>query len=229
MMLNQLMVYTRLMVLVITACFVTACGPYLESKPELQVGSALPITVDMPDDEAQGAKGTVYYRTEGESNYRSKPLERRGSTLSAMLPTDNLRPNQIMLYYVAVDGAKKSYSLGSASNPYSTKFVSHKNWVRDSIRLDADYSDNHNSVTFRLTSQHAPIERAWLYYKRPGVRGEIKTEMDDSYGDYTVVIPKKHVQTGKWHYYVEARIENQNYRIPGRGQRSFEVTKAEKQ
>lgn len=196
-------------------------------EPFQAVGEPLAIEVSITHSPDELVTGTVHHRAPGEAAYRHTPMQVRGQQLWAMLPTDQLRPDDTIEYYLDVSKNGKLITLGSPARPYAVKVLDDAGMVRANIRAYTVASDTNNPVGIILAANRQPIDQPTAMYRMPGVPGDIRAPMEtDGRGNYHVFVPPPGVRAGTWHYAIEIPYRGQIFRVPRQGFRSFVVIDA---
>ncbi|MCZ6444720.1 MAG: hypothetical protein O6758_00900, partial [Planctomycetota bacterium] len=87
------------------------------------VGTALPVEVAVKHKDSEPVSGTVYHRMAGAGAYQATPMQLRAGQLWALLPTEDLQPQDTAEYYIDVNKAGRQYALGSPGSPFVVTFM----------------------------------------------------------------------------------------------------------
>lgn len=191
------------------------CGPSHSAVRMLEAGRTLHLTVELPDDEAAGATGTIYYSIPAlTGTYASRPLQLQGTNLVATLETQDLGPGQKVAYYFDVFARGEATSLGSAQKPYITEILDRSGLVQRSIRCGVTHTHADTPVVFTLDTGSYRASRAVVRYSPPDLTGVIEQVMKRKGGKWTAEVPANRVVPGAWTYRIETEIEGTTYTHP---------------
>ncbi len=193
-------------------------------QPYRAAGSELPIEVEVRGGDAGDMHGTVHYRRDGRGVFMTQPLELRANRLSAILPTADAHPEDVVEYYIDVNRDGKLVPLGTPGQPYVVTFLDADQMILTHLTDECMHRDAHHEVRLSLLTDGQRIEQPEVVYQMPGVPGNIRSGMEpDRNGNFHVVIPADTVTPGTWRYAIEVPINGRAYRFPERGYRTFIV------
>ncbi len=195
--------------------------------PLQAAGSAVSVEVFVNRGGDEPVTGTVYYRTFAGGPFETAPMQVRGETLWASLPTGFLQPEETVEYYIDVTKNGKLITLGTPGHPYVVTFKDAMGMVLATLSDRPYASDDEHPVHLVLFAGDHPIQQPQAIYQMPGVPGDIRAPMEaDGRGNYRLVIDAHAVSPGTWRYAIEVPLEGQVVRLPRLGFRSFVVTPA---